>query len=299
MVRTGASRWCAASSPRLRQSQRAHGRPCARICYDNDADLADPRQEVAIVGYGSQGHAHALNLATAASSTVGCADEQELARRSRRARVGRREVAAWADVIMMLAPDTAQPALYESRSRRTSRPGKTLMFAHGFNIRYGTITPPPGRRRRRWSRRRARATACARRSRTAAACRRCSPCTRTRAARRAQLALVVRQRDRRGARRRARDHVRRGDRDRSVRRAGGAVRRRQRAGQGRLRDARPTAGYQPEVAYFECLHELKLIVDLMYRGGLSYMRYSVSDTAEYGDYVVRPARGRRERARRR
>jgi hypothetical protein len=88
-------------------------------------------------------------------------------------------------------------------------------------------------------------------------------------------------------RRRARDDLQRGDRDGPVRRAGRALRRRVelvKAGFETLVDA----GYQPEIAYFECLHELKLIVDLMYRGGLNYMRYSVSDTAEWGDYVSGP-----------
>ena len=78
------------------------------------------------------------------------------------------------------------------------------------------------------------------------------------------------------------------DRKRSVRRAGRALRRRQRADPRRIRNPGRAAGYAPEIAYFECLHELKLIVDLIYEGGLGYMRYSVSDTAEYGDYTRGP-----------
>jgi ketol-acid reductoisomerase len=89
------------------------------------------------------------------------------------------------------------------------------------------------------------------------------------------------------ARRRHQDHVHRGDRDRPVRRAGRAVRRRLAAGQYGF-ETLTEAGYQPEVAYFECLHELKLIVDLMYEGGIAKQRWSVSDTAEYGDYVSGP-----------
>ncbi len=86
---------------------------------------------------------------------------------------------------------------------------------------------------------------------------------------------------------RHRDHVPGGDRDRPVRRAGGALRWRDRAGQGGF-ETLVEAGYSPEMAYFECLHELKLIVDLMYRGGMEFMRYSISDTAEYGDYTRGP-----------
>ena len=100
---------------------------------------------------------------------------------------------------------------------------------------------------------------------------------------------VVRQGHRRHPRRRHRDDVRGRDGDGSLRRAGGALRRRQRARQGRFQTL-VDAGYQPEIAYFECLHELKLIVDLIYQGGLNYMRYSVSDTAEHGDYTGGPAR---------
>ena len=101
------------------------------------------------------------------------------------------------------------------------------------------------------------------------------------------LALSYAKAHRRPARRRHQDDVHRGDRDRPVRRAGGALRRRVRAGEAGF-ETLTEAGYQPEVAYFECLHELKLIVDLMYEGGIAKQRWSVSDTAEYGDYVSGP-----------
>ena len=162
-----------------------------------------------------------------------------------------------------------------------------LMFAHGFNIRFGTITRAAGRRRRRWSRRSRPATASASCSSKAPARRRCSPSIRTRPARRARSTLSY-------------------AKGIGVTRAGviettfaeetetdlfgeqavlcGGVSALIKAGFETLVDA----GYQPEIAYFECLHELKLIVDLIYQGGLNYMRYSVSDTAEHGDYTGGP-----------
>jgi ketol-acid reductoisomerase len=196
------------------------------------------------------------------------------------------EVAAWADVIMVLAPDTVQASLYEQDLAPHLTPGKTLMFAHGFNIRFGTITPRqeidvsmvapkgPGHRVRE-----------------------------TFQAGNGVPALLAVHQDATGTAK----HV-----ALSYASAIGAAR----AGvlettfseetetdlfgeqavlcggvSAMVKAAFETltaAGYQPEVAYFECLHELKLIVDLMYRGGLNYMRYSVSDTAEYGDYVSGP-----------
>jgi len=187
-------------------------------------------------------------------------------------------------VMMVLAPDTAQPALYAEEIAPGLAAGKTLMFAHGFNIRYGTIAPRadvdvsliapkgPGHRVRE-----------------------------TFEAGQGVPALLAVHQDPSGkARALALSYAR----------ALGATR----AGVIETTFAEETetdlfgeqavlcggvsalvkaafetlvaAGYQPEVAYFECLHELKLIVDLMYRGGLNYMRYSVSDTAEYGDYVA-------------
>ena len=192
------------------------------------------------------------------------------------------EAAAWADVITILTPDTTQAGIYEEQIAPHLGPGKTLMFAHGFNIRFGTIRPPadvdvsliapkaPGHRVR-------------------------------------ELfiegggtpALVAVEQDASGEALALALSYARGV---GLTRAGviettfaeetetdlfgeqsvlcGGVSELIKAGFETLVEA----GYQPEIAYFECLHELKLIVDLMYRGGLNYMRYSVSDTAEHGDY---------------
>src|SRR5271165_4099817 len=263
----------------------------AKIFYDKDCDLALIRsKKVAIIGYGSQGHAHALNLhdsgvdvcvgLPAASKSVAKAKAAGL----RVTAVA--EAAAWADVVMLLVPDTAQPKVYGADIAPHLGPGKTLMFAHGFNIRYETISPRPdvdvsmiapkgpGHRVRE-----------------------------TFQAGQGVPALIAVHRDASGkAHAQALSYA---------------------AGIGAARagvlettfteetetdlfgeqavlcggtsalvkaafDTLVQAGYQPEVAYFECLHELKLIVDLMYRGGLRYMRYSISDTAEYGDYVSGP-----------
>ena len=263
----------------------------ATIYYDQDADLSLVRQsKVAIIGYGSQGHAHALNLKESGVAVkVGLPPTSKSIAKAKAAGLEVApvaEVSAWADVVMVLAPDTAQAALYEQDIAPQLEPGNALMFAHGFNIRYGTITPRgdvdvsmvapkgPGHRVRE-----------------------------TYQAGNGVPALMAVHQDATGtARHRALSYAA----------ALGATR----AGVLETTFAEETetdlfgeqavlcggvsalvksafetltqAGYQPEVAYFECLHELKLIVDLMYRGGLSYMRYSVSDTAEYGDYVSGP-----------
>ena len=166
-------------------------------------------------------------------------------------------------------------------------PGKTLMFAHGFNIHFGEIVPPAGRGRVAWSRPSRRAIWCGASSRRAAACRRWWRCTRTRAARRwptrwptpsgigCTRAGVIETTFREET-----------ETDLFGEQAVlcGGVTALVKAGFETL----TAAGYRPEMAYFECLHELKLIVDLMYRGGMQFMRYSISDTAEYGDYTRGP-----------
>jgi len=262
-----------------------------KIFYDKDADLALIRaKKVAIIGYGSQGHAHALNLKESGVAVkVGLrATSKGLAKaKAAGLDVGPvAEVAAWADVIMLLAPDTSQPKIYAESIAPNLTPGKTLMFAHGFNIRYGTITPQagvdvsmiapkgPGHRVRE-----------------------------TYEAGGGVPALLAVHQDASGqAKALALSYAS----AIGAARAGvlettfteetetdlfgeqavlcGGVSALVKAGFETLVDA----GYQPEVAYFECMHELKLIVDLMYRGGLSYMRYSISDTAEYGDYTAGP-----------
>jgi ketol-acid reductoisomerase len=262
-----------------------------RIFYDKDADLGLIRgRKVAIVGYGSQGHAHALNLTDSGVAVkVGLRPTSKGLARAKAAglEVGPvAEVAAWADVVMLLAPDTSQPKIYTESIAPNLAPGKTLMFAHGFNIRYGTIAPRgdvdvtmiapkgPGHRVRE-----------------------------TYQAGDGVPALLAVHQDASGQ---AKPLALSYARAIGAARAGvlettfteetetdlfgeqavlcGGVSALVKAGFETLVDA----GYQPEVAYFECLHELKLIVDLMYRGGLDYMRYSISDTAEYGDYVAGP-----------
>jgi ketol-acid reductoisomerase len=259
------------------------------LYYDADADLRRlARRRVAIIGYGSQGHAHALNLRDSGVDVrVGLPDGS-------RSRAGAEAsglrvltppaAAAEADFIVILTPDHTQRAVYEDAVAPNLAPGDTLLFAHGFNIRFGEIAPSadidvilvapkaPGHRVRELFVEGA-----------------------------GVPSLVAVHQDRSG-------HAL--DDALAYAKALGSTR----AGVLRTTFAEETEtdlfgeqavlcggasalvkagfetlvanGYQPEVAYFECLHELKLIVDLMYRGGLNYMRHSVSDTAEYGDYAA-------------
>ena len=257
--------------------------------YDKDADLALIRaNKVAILGYGSQGHAHALNLKDSGVDVrVGLhAGSRSVAKAKAAGLVvtSAADAAAWADVIMVLVPDTAQAELYKKEIEPGLKAGKTLMFAHGFNIRFGWITPPkdvdvtmiapkaPGHRVRELYVEGA-----------------------------GTPALVAIHQDASG---KARELALSYGKGIGVTRAGviettfaeetetdlfgeqvvlcGGVSALVKAGFETL----VKNGYQPEIAYFECLHELKLIVDLMYRGGMNYMRHSVSDTAEYGDYIA-------------
>lgn len=259
----------------------------ARIHYDDDADLhvLDGRR-LAILGYGSQGHAHALNLRdNGVDVRVGLPAGSRS--RARALADGLRvlapaEACAQADLVMLLAPDLVQPQLYEQHVRPHLRPGQALFFAHGFNVRYGTITPPPGI--------------------DVALVAPKAPGHRVREVFRegqGTPALVAVHQDATG---RAWPLALAYAKGIGCTRAGvlettfaeetetdlfgeqavlcGGVSALVKAGFETLVEA----GYQPEIAYFECLHELKLIVDLMYRGGLGYMRHSVSDTAEHGDY---------------
>ncbi len=265
----------------------------ATIYYDRDADLALIRsKKVGIVGYGSQGHAHALNLRDSGVEVrVGV---HEKSRRGGAAKtagltVGTvAEVAAWADVLMILAPDTAQPAIWRDHVAphfTSGKPGdKTLLFAHGFNIHYKTIEPPanvdvgliapkaPGHRVRE----------------TFAEGGGVPALIATRTGSRPEVhALVLSYAAGLGCARAGvleTTFAEETETDLFGEQAVlcGGVTALIQAGFETL----TKAGYQPEVAYFECLHELKLIVDLIYRGGMKYMRYSVSDTAEWGDYVA-------------
>jgi ketol-acid reductoisomerase len=263
----------------------------ATVFYDDQADLGlIQSRKIAVLGYGSQGHAHALSLADS-----GCEVRVGLPEGSRsRAKAEAAgltvttpaEASAWADLIMVLVPDTVQRHLYASDIAPNLRAGDALFFAHGFNIHYGYITPPedvdvamvapkgPGHLVRRQF-----------------------------TDGHGTPVLVAVAHDATG---KAWDLVRSYARGIGGTRAGalattfeeetetdlfgeqavlcGGATALVQAGFETLVEA----GYQPEVAYFECLHELKLIVDLLYEGGLARMRDSVSDTAEYGDYTRGP-----------
>ncbi|HTW44553.1 MAG TPA: ketol-acid reductoisomerase [Acidobacteriaceae bacterium] len=263
----------------------------AKTYHDQDADLSIiQKKKVAIIGYGSQGHAHALNLKDSGVEVrVGLPESSKSIDKAKKAglevnTVG--DAAAWGDVIMILTPDHSQGETYAKDIAPNLKPGKTLMFAHGFNIRFGAIVPPkdidvsmvapkaPGHRVREVFTEGGGTPglvavyqdASGHALKTALSYAKGIGCTRagvieTTFAEETETDLFGEQAVLCGG-------------------ASALVK----AGFETL----VNAGYQPEIAYFECLHELKLIVDLMYRGGLAYMRYSVSDTAEYGDYTAGP-----------
>ncbi len=263
----------------------------ATMYYDKDADMALIRaRKVAVIGYGSQGHAHSLNLKdSGVDVVVGLPPTSQSVAKARAAGLRVMSVAeasAWADVIMILIPDTRQRAVYEADILPHLTAGKMLMFAHGFNIRYNCIDPPknvdvtmiapkaPGHRVREVfvegggtpGLLAIHQDATGKAKALALSYGRGIGCTRagvieTTFTEETETDLFGEQ------------AVLCGGTSALVK-----------AGFETLVEA----GYQPEIAYFECLHELKLIVDLMYRGGLNYMRYSVSDTAEWGDYVGGP-----------
>ena len=263
----------------------------AKMYYENAADLAVIRsKKVAIVGYGSQGHAHALNLKDSGVDVrVGLpasSRSREKAKAAGLAVGDVAEVTKWADVVMVLVPDTTQVDLYRNEIEPNLAPGKLLLFAHGFNIRFGTIAPRPDI--------------------DVAMVAPKAPGHRVREVfveGGGTPALFAVHQDATGQARSVTLSYAKGI---GVTRAGviettfaeetetdlfgeqavlcGGVSALIKAGFQTLVDA----GYQPEIAYFECMHELKLIVDLIYQGGLNYMRYSVSDTAEHGDYTGGP-----------
>ena len=263
----------------------------AKIYYDQDADLGLIKgKKIAIIGYGSQGHAHALNLRDSGQDGVvglykgsksGARAEKDGVRVTTVA-----EAAKAAEVVMILLPDQTQRAVFEAEIKQGLGKGKMLMFAHGFNFHFNQVVPPPD----------------------------------VDVAMIAPKApghvmrdlftqgpgvpgLVAVHQDVSG---KARDIALAYGKGVGCTRAGviettfkeetetdlfgeqvalcGGI-------SHLIKGAFETlceAGYQPEVAYFECMHEMKLIVDLFYQGGLAYMRYSVSDTAEYGDYTRGP-----------
>src|SRR6476619_160522 len=263
----------------------------AEVFYDDDADLSVIQgRTVAVIGYGSQGHAHSLSLRDSGVDVrIGLPEGSKS--RAKAAEEGLRvvtpaEAADEADLIMILAPDTKQRHIYSESIAPNLKAGKALFFGHGLNIRYGLITPPsdvdvamvapkgPGHLVRRQF-----------------VDGKGVPCL-----------IAVEQDASGGAKARALSYAAA---------IGGA-----RAGVIETTFTEETetdlfgeqavlcggaaalvqtgfevlteAGYAPEIAYFECLHELKLIVDLMYEAGIAGMRYSISDTAEYGDLTRGP-----------
>jgi len=263
----------------------------ATIYYDSNADPAlILGKKVAIIGYGSQGHAHALNLRDSGVEVrVGLRPGSKSWAKAQADGVQActpAEAAEWADTTMLLAPDTEQPALYAEHIAPYLAPGKTLMFAHGFNIRYGTIQPPagvdvsmvapkaPGHRVREIYKEGGGTPALLAVHQDASG----------QALPNALSYAYALGATRAGVLQTTFDEETETDLFGEQAVLCGGVSALVKAAFETLVEA----GYQPELAYFECLHELKLIVDLMYRGGLNYMRYSVSDTAEHGDYTAGP-----------
>ena len=261
------------------------------VYYENDADSSIIRgKKVAVIGYGSQGHAHALNLKeSGVEVVVGLREGSSSTAKAEAAGLtvmSLGDAAAYADVIMLLAPDTEQKAIYDDHLAPNLKDGDALAFAHGFNVRFGRIQAPegvdvimiapkgPGHLVRR---------------------------TYTEGG--GVPTLIAVEQDATGQ---ARDVALSYADANGGTRAGviettfteetetdlfgeqavlcGGLTALVRAGFETLTEA----GYAPEMAYFECLHEVKLIVDLMYEEGIAGMRYSISDTAEYGDLTRGP-----------
>jgi len=263
----------------------------AEIFYDDDADLSIIQgRTVAVIGYGSQGHAHALSLRDSGVDVrVGLAEGSKS--RAKAEAEGLRvvtpaEAAAEADFVVVLTPDQTQRGLYADAIAPNLAEGDVLLFAHGFNIRFGYITPPetvdvvmvapkgPGHlvRREYVDGRGVPVIVAVEQDASGDAW---------------QLALsyakAIGGLRAGGIRTTFTEETETDLFGEQAVLCGGASALVQ-AGFETLVEA----GYQPEVAYFECLHELKLIVDLMYEGGIAKQRWSVSDTAEYGDYVSGP-----------
>ena len=263
-----------------------------RVFYDRDADInLIKKKKVAIVGYGSQGHAHALNLRDSGVGEIAVALRQGSGSISKAESEGLKvltpsEAASWADVLMILAPDEIQADLYYSEIHDNLKDGSAIAFAHGLSVHFGLITPPDGI------------------DVFMIAPKGPGHTVRSEFVRGAGVPCLV-----------AVDKNPTGSALEVALSYGSAI------GGGRSGVIETTfkeecetdlfgeqtvlcggltslitaswetlveAGYAPEMAYFECLHEVKLIVDLMYEGGIANMRYSISNTAEYGDYLSGP-----------
>jgi len=263
----------------------------AKRYYEKDANINDLKgKTVAILGYGSQGHAHALNLRDSGISVIVAelpdTENWVKAKAAGLAVMTASEAASRGDVIMMLVADHHQPGVYQKDIGPHMKPGKTLMFAHGFNIHFGEIVPPPqvdvsmiapkapGHRVRELFREGVGVPALVAVQQDASG----------RALQQALAYALALGSLKAGVIETTFKEETESDLFGEQAVLCGGVTELIRAGFETLVEA----GYAPEIAYFECLHELKLIVDLIQEGGLSYMRYSVSDTAEYGDYTRGP-----------
>ncbi|NLM27704.1 MAG: ketol-acid reductoisomerase [Clostridiaceae bacterium] len=261
----------------------------AKLFYDSDCELKLlENKKVAVIGYGSQGHAHALNLKDSGIDVVvGLAPNSKSREKAQSAGLtvmDTADAAKAADLIMILVPDQVQADVFKESIEKNLKEGDVLLFAHGFNIHFSQIVPPeyvdvimvapkgPGHTVRSQY-----------------------------LEGRGVPSLIAVHQDYSG---KARDYALAYASGIGSGRAGilettfreetetdlfgeqsvlcGGVTELMKAGFETLVEA----GYQPEIAYFECIHEMKLIVDLIYEGGFGYMRYSVSDTAEYGDYTT-------------
>src|SRR5256884_4316210 len=262
-----------------------------RLFYDADADVGRLEgKRIAIIGYGSQGHAHALNLRDSGVDVVVGLREGSRSRDAACAAglsvASVSDAAAQSRIIMILTPDTGQARLYCDNVQPHLRPGKTLMFAHGFNIRFGQIIPPadvdvsmvapkaPGHRVREVFEQGGGVPAlvAVHQDTTGHALEDALAYAKALGSTRAGALITTFEEET--------------ETDLFGEQAVlcGGVSALVKAGFDTLVDA----GYQPGGPDFECMHELKLIVDLMFQGGLNYMRYSGSDTPEYGDYTGGP-----------
>ncbi|GGQ38311.1 ketol-acid reductoisomerase [Couchioplanes azureus] len=263
----------------------------AETFYDDDADLSIIQgRKVAVIGYGSQGHAHSLSLRDSGVDVVVGLQEGSKSR-AKAEEQGLRvatpaEASAWADVIMVLAPDTAQRKIYAESIEPNLTAGKALFFGHGLNIRFELIKPPanvdvamvapkgPGHlvRRQYVDGKGVPALIAVEQDATGGAQALALSYAKAIGGTRAGVIKTT-----------FKEETETDLFGEQAVLCGGTAALVQTGF-----EVLTEAGYAPEIAYFECLHELKLIVDLMYEGGISRMRYSVSDTAEFGDYVSGP-----------